>query len=487
MTKKTVSLSAKAAAVMISLILACGTGSVTSLAEDNAGNNETQNVLEVSEVTGNSSESKSVSVLKRDEFVDKALEHSSVISELEEQRNSMLSSIAALSEAGKQLRQLEDLVPAYQQLGKKYSNEMSVETHKRYYQLMIMQANGSVMTPEEIQELSDLTAALTASGELETMMTLTEYYEYKKYESLFASIGIGSYRISKKQMYEIFVVPTKITPMELQAVVEQLNRAIESADDSIVSGMKQLYDSAVMMTEIASLLEGNYRSSQNALDQIQKKYDKGLVSGTDYLTALNNVSMAKLNLDVMKRNINNLKMNMNVQMGENVQNMFNVEDVYSPGIKLPDLEYFVDAALKNRADMKNAAAAIENQQNKVSIIDAYFSDNSDEMVSESMEVESLQLKYEILAKQVEEEIRNKYNTVMLAQENKSLANLNLDDAYRQLDELQVSVDNGFVVESKIIDFNLLIEQKINNKADAVRDYGTALSDLYISAGLALPY
>jgi outer membrane protein TolC len=242
-----------------------------------------------------------------------------------------------------------------------------------------------------------------------------------------------------------------------------------------------------MLSDLVKLMDKSYQSSNEEYNRSLTKYKLGLVSETDFEKIENNQLSAKVNLEIVKRNLANVKMNLNAMRGVEPTEDFDVEPYRELIINLNDASYYIEEALKNSDTIVNAQETVDYQEQRMNYIADFYSDNSNEYVINNLQIDAYELDVQEVKMSLEADIMSKYNLVKTKQDNYTMAVKEILDVNNQLERVMVNAKVGFVADYVVSDYYALIIQKNNEKATQLREYIQALEDLYSTSGLDFPY
>lgn len=426
-------------------------------------------------------EADDINVLTRDTFIEDMMEYSTALESLEEARNDLALSLSSFSDSVSGLKVVYEQLETYRTLGSLYDLEAGQVNHIEFLNLQLL---GGLSLDEPMRSrfinLRDNDAA-------DVVMTGQQYGAYKQLQGMFQVFGIPNHQVSKETEYNTFVNTIYVTPLSMQQALLSLNRQLESLPNTLESGASELYNTIVMMEDVLKLLDNSYRSSEQDYKRSLQKYEKGLMSEYDFNIIDNNQKIAKVNRDTMERNIDNLKMQLNVMRGVSPNVEFDVEQFKSTPIALDDLDLYIEKALLNSNDIKDKEDAVYYQQVKFDYIAEYFSKSSDEYKMEKLQLDLYKLELQETITDTEVSVINKYSDVVLNKAEYNFALKDVEEANKQMATMSANVEAGFVAEYVLSDFNILVIQKINTENTELRDYTKSLETLYSFCGLELEY
>jgi len=421
-----------------------------------------------------------VTVLTKEAFIETVLVDNHTIIGLEAQLVQLENQKESMAAVANMLAQVHGVVPRYNALGKKFIYTRSVPDYARYLSL-----GGKVLlkmpieaTVAETAEYGVLDGTITPE-EKATIMTPFEYAEYLGYGDALRAFGIDTITVSPDQEYETFILPIYVGSKAITSGIESLRDGIKSARGGISVGSAQLYNTVLMFEDLLKILDLSYEVSALNYDNAQEKNEKGLISDISLKISYNDMLKAELNRNKMVRDIDNLKMNMNVMMGASPSEAFEViaaEDEVTI-TKLSGLYGYTQEALVQRNEIISLNRSIDDQQFKRIFVRDLYNESDGRYVIELKRLELLKIDLEMTNDNITVEVRELYNDVLEKEQALAIANLDVQDALRQYKELAINVELGFVVESTLTKLNLLVTGAVNSAQSAGRDYLSAVDSL----------
>lgn len=455
-----------------------------------------------------------IPLLTKEMFIQEVLTDNSTLIDLEEQLEDLEKQKEDLDSILSGLSQVYDLVGRYNALGGKYLETRSDDTHFRYLSLQARLAGVPVPPADDAEaaaiqaEIGTLAASIDPE-ELAKIMSLPEYLEYLALGDVLRSFGVEDKVLTPDDEYELFIEPIYVGYRSLDSGIASLKDGIISAANAMETGAGQLYDTVVMLEEIEELLELSYDTSVTNYDHAKTKYEKGLLTVIDVNVSYNNMESAKLSVDQMERDIDSLKMNMNLMMGRPVAGTFRVvdalkaetddevtdvpegavnaetadgtesaDDAVDDGVfKLKNVRWYVDEALKQRSEIISLNRSLDDTGYKFIFLRNEFGTKDRRYVYEKKKKELIELELEDMSNHITIEVREAYNDVKEKKLALELTGMKLEDANRQYKELAITVEQGFVTASTLDAMNAMLVAAANDADEAARDYNMAVETL----------
>lgn len=423
-----------------------------------------------------------IPVLTKEAFIDEVLTDNSTIRGLNDSLEQLEDQLDGLNAASSGMGTVHGLVPRYNALGTKYLYTLD-NGSARYKELLINILVNNPMSPKDpvqlgmdIGEIEDLYGALPAEEKSQTI-TYMEFIEHDGYRTAMFAFGIETPTVSPSQEYESFIAPIYVGTRSLQSGIESMKDGIVSAGDGLEVGGKQLYNTVLMMEGLMDILNLSYETSLTNYNSAQARHKNGLISDFSLNMSKNDMEVARLNAEVMERNILDLKMNMNVMMGREVTSDFQVTPEEVTTTKLQNVQFYIDKALVERNEIISLNRSIEDQEYKMLFIRNRFNSDDTEYILEKKNMELLNIDLQNTQNAITIEIRGAYNDVLEKERALEIAYLDLEEAKRQYKEVAFNVEQGFVTQSTLGQLNLLVTNAVNTVETASRDYLSAVESL----------
>jgi len=418
-----------------------------------------------------------VPVLSKEDFINEVLTDNRTISGLEDQLVDMEDQLDSLESMSSYLGSVHSLVPRYNVLGEKYLATKDNDTYFRYLSLGAKMAGVPVAaTVDEMTEWGILDASLTAEQKAE-IMTVPEYLEYLGYQDALFMFGLTGKTVTAQEEYDTFIVPIYIGHRSLTSGMDSMKDGIVSAKKGLEVGASQLYNTVLMLSDLQEIMDLTYETSKTNYQSVKEKYDKGLLTESSLLISENDMVIAQLNSEKMARNIDNLKMNMNIMMGRQATEVFDVTQVEARVTELKNVDYYIEEALVQRSEIIGLNRSIEDQTFKKTFVNNTFSKDDYQYKLEAKNMDLLELDLESTKNDITVEIYKLYNDVSEAEQALDIAYQDLAEAKRQYSEVAINVEQGFVTVSTLSQLNLMVTNAVNGVATSSRDYLTAVESL----------
>lgn len=407
--------------------------------------------------------------------------YSPAVKNLESSRNKLQIEYDDLKTAMEGLQTLYDLLPQYKTLYNSYLAVGSITDYQTYLQEAakgIMgnaeaAENAAAMLIDEVGNPTPLAAELANRDN----MQVDEYMKYTGFQTQFSMFGITNPNLTLEEEYKKFVYPINMGPEAMQTGIRNLNVTIDNVEASIYNGAMSLYDSVLMLEGYLQLQTISYGMAQTDLTSATKKYEKDLISEDDYNIAVNKEKIAKLNMQSMARQVENLKMNLNLMIGIGVTTQVKFTSDFDGIVTLKSIDYYIERGIRERNELISLVNNYALKVKEFGYVKSYFNESSVGYKIVASELNEFDLKEKELELQIEKEIREAYLNVLEKEEDIKSAKLTLEDSTRQYESMRRRVDLGYITESTLTGLSIMMIQANNEYLTAQRDYFSAVTAL----------
>lgn len=420
-----------------------------------------------------------VPVLTKEMFIENILTDNLVIIDLEEQLVQLNDQLDSWPSTISGLQTIYALVPEYNRIGNKIL--YTSDNQPRLLEILFDMVIANPVVPPAVhplaEEFGSILAGLSGDELVKLMIDPTDYAIYNAYGNALAFVGITSTTVSADQEYETFILPIYVGTRSLQSGIKSLEDGIDSAKGGITVGAKQLYNTVLMLTDLLDILNLSYETSVTNYNSTLEKHSQGLVSDITLKKSYNSMVTAELNRNKMIRDIDDLKMNMSVMMGKSPSYLFTLESAQTSTVELETVNTYINEALVQRSEIISLNRSIEDQRYKKIFVGDIYSKSDNRYIIEEKQLEFYEIQLEETQDDITVEVYKAYNDVREKELALELANLEVEDAYRQYSELAINVELGFVTESTLSNLNLLVTSAVNDASTASRNYLSAVESL----------
>lgn len=419
--------------------------------------------------------------LSKEDAKSLVINYSPVIKSIEKSRNDLVRSYSSLNKNLSGLQTLYDYLPQYKQLYNLHQQMLLIQYYEEYLKLAI-QGNVAI-TNQYVADHPSLIAPISDS----TNMTPVQYGTYLTLKPQFALIGITDPNLSAAQEYELFISPLRSSTMSMQTGIMNLGIAVDSTKAALKSGVETLYDSVILLEGYLELQEMSYTMAQSDYETASKKYKSGLISKITLDTAENKEKIAKLNRDSMLREIDSLKMRLNLMLGLDVSTVLDLTTTNVIKPTLGNLDEYIQRGLEERNEMLTFKNDHQNLTYQFSLIKGYYSSSSPTYKVAEAEVKDSEFKKIQLEEQITLEINKAYLYAIQKEHTMVLKKAVMEDAIRQHKDLEKSIKLGFATSNVLIGLDLLVTQATNEYYTANRDFHAAYIALQNASSIGPAY
>lgn len=430
--------------------------------------------------SGSIAETKPLKLSKEDA---KALviNYSPIIKGLEKSRNDLVRSFSSLNKNLSGLQTLYDYLPQYKQLYNLYQQMVLIPDYVGYLQIAIL---GNVVNTTAYVTAHPALAAPIADP---NNMTVIQYGTFVSLQPQFALIGITDPNLSSAQEYELFISPLRSSTMSMQTGVMNLGIAVDSTKAALKSGVETLYDSVILLEGYLELQEMSYTMAKSDFETASKKYKSGLISKAALETAENKQRIAVLNRDSMLREVDNLKMRLNLMLGLDVTTVLELTTTNVINPTLGSLDEYISQGLEARNEMQTFKNDHQNVTYQFTLIKGYYSPSSPTYKVAEAEVKDSEYKKLQLEQQITLEINKAYLDAIEKEHEMILKKAVMNDAINQRKDLEKSIKLGFATSSTLNGMDLFVTQATNDYYTASRDYHAAYIALQNASSIGPAY
>lgn len=429
--------------------------------------------------------------IKREEVKDMAITYSPMIKGMELDRINLSQNYNDLK---KQMEGLEMLYVQLDEYKRVYNLYDSMSENYQLYLLVASDPTRMAEVPllldaddENFPDTNNLSNAEETVLVLEVAnpsnMQIPDYMAYTMMVPQFEMMGIMDPNLSKEEEYNRFISPTKIAPAGMQNGMMILGVGIEQASSGIGGGAEALYDAIQMLKGYEQLQEMNKDMATKSLKDIEKRYELGQISELAYKQAINDEKIAILNYETMKRDVDNMIMNLNVMLGKEVTTKLALVDGVKKPVLFGSLDIYIERGLKERGEILSNSYNKSNKENEIKYVEAYLRRSSIEYKRLNNNIIDLDLEKAYLDDLIIVDIKKAYANVISKGEEYRINKLKMEDSLRQQSDMKLNVELGLVTENRAAGVDILVLQTTNDYNKAYREYFTAVSDLELISGI----
>jgi hypothetical protein len=266
---------------------------------------------------------------------------------------------------------------------------------------------------------------------------------------------------------------------------EQAEISYEMDINKLVYETTQVYHSVLQAQEALSIAEENLRIQNEILANTQKKFDLGMVSKMDVLSAESAVQDAAVKVNAAASGVKAAKMSFNIKLDfplmQDVTLTDTLHKVDAPDI---DLKASIAAALTNRNELRQLQFVLDKENLEIADL-ATVSRYGSEYLTAALELKTAEKTLKDTKAYIELDIRTKYMSIQnLADEIESMEKTvaNAKEGYRLAN---LSYDAGMNTLVDVQNIQLASYQAQLGLAAKTLEYNLAVSGLEIATGYGL--
>lgn len=333
----------------------------------------------------------------------------------------------------------------------------------------------NTLSENEVKELS--TISLTGE-EMGTLLMLKKQF------------GPVPRQLTPKEEFEMFIKNKEFPYYAMEGAIENFKRTQKIVSNSLESGALELYNGIIQMKEGKNLQENFYEKALKDYKIVDKKYELGLISEIERKSTEVELNKTKLQLEQFKRQIENMEMQFKALIGVEVNREIKIsQDKEEVKFKDIPLSYdgYLNKALINRGEIKNALKDLDVKQREFNIIKDYFTEKDFQWKEANTAVIEKVLLIDDARKKVEIDIQKGYLDLTQKRDEVELAKKKLEQINIQYENVLNTYEAGFTT----IDMKWNVELgKIKSTMDyksALVNYNNALRKMEMASNLGPGY
>jgi outer membrane protein TolC len=268
--------------------------------------------------------------------------------------------------------------------------------------------------------------------------------------------------------------------LEEQAVI-----GYEIDINKLVYNTTQVYHSALQAQEALSIAEENRRIQNEILANTQKKFDLGMVSKMDVLSAESAAQDAVVKVNAAASGVKVAKMNFNMQFDfplmQNVALTDTLQRVDAPEAELAAL---IEAALTNRNELRQLQFLLDKANLEIANL-ATASRYGSEYLTAALELKTVEKNIKDAKAGIELDIRMKYMNIQNLAEEIASMEKTVDNAKEGYRLANLSYDAGMNTLLDVQNIQLASYQAQLGLAAKTLEYNMAVSGLEIATGYGM--
>lgn len=333
----------------------------------------------------------------------------------------------------------------------------------------------NTLSEEEIRELA--TISLTPE-EIGTLLMLKTQF------------GPVPRQLTPKEEFEMFIKNKEFPYYAMEGAIENFKRTQKTVSNSLELGVIELYNGILQMKEGKNLQESFYEKALKDYKIVDKKYELGLISELERKSTEVELNKTKFQLEQFKRQIENMEMQFKALIGVEINREVKIsQDKEELKFKEIPLSYdgYLNKALVNRAEIKNALKELDVKQREFNIIKDYFKENDFQWKEANASVIEKVLLIDDARKKIELDIQKGYLNLTQKRDEIEVAKKKLEQINIQYENIVNTYEAGLTT----IDMKWNVELgKIKSEMDyksALINYNNALRKIEMASNLGPAY
>ncbi|MCX8130850.1 MAG: TolC family protein [Clostridia bacterium] len=268
-----------------------------------------------------------------------------------------------------------------------------------------------------------------------------------------------------------------------------------TTQNNLIVGLRGVYLVLLNADMDSKLKQKKFELAQKKNEQDSKKYKLGLISKLDVEASEYNLIKAKSELEAIKRSRENACRALNKYIGAPLNSSYGIityDETFDTSIVNKDINYYIEKALKERAEIVDAQKEIALKQLEKSILEVndvgnIYRDTKRDYSTIKNEIESLYLKIEKAKLDIENEIKKAYLEIKKEENNVKRLLSSIDAQKRNHEKLKALLKQGMTTEMAVDEMQISINEMENGYKIAVYNYNTKLIKLVYAAGIGPAY
>lgn len=293
----------------------------------------------------------------------------------------------------------------------------------------------------------------------------------------------------------------ELTSSKARSNYDILRNNLNSTRNNLVIGLRDTYLGLYKAAIEVDIKEKELNLAEKELSQALVQFSKGLISNQQTNEYEYNLLKAEMDLDIAKRNKDNLTRNLNLFSGIPVAQKYNnisiaadiimYEEEYK-NMELLSSDEYLEKALSNRNEIIKLETDIDLKEQELKILEMKdvhirYADGRSDYEKATNELASLELKLENLKQDIEKEIKTAIFDINLEKQNVEHARKELDIQKRSLEEFKLQYLQGNISKLDLDKLDLNVEELKDNLEIAMYQYVTKIMKLDAAIGIGPAY
>lgn len=207
---------------------------------------------------------------------------------------------------------------------------------------------------------------------------LEKLLEEEKYIQYIFMFGLEEPSLSDREKYEKYIQNIQLTALNGEYESEKFYNILDQTRATVEGSITYLYINYNDLKENIRLQNNLLAYYKKNLDDLENKYNKGLISKIDYLDFKDQHDIQKKNIVTLNLQLENLeytlKNQMQIDMDKNIDFIRNLTE--SKDYSLLNKDEFIDSAKENSADYINAKLDLNYKNSEKSLYEKYIPYNT---------------------------------------------------------------------------------------------------------------
>lgn len=295
--------------------------------------------------------------------------------------------------------------------------------------------------------------------------------------------------MSQTDIYKNYIVNRDITHDAVWTSLQNTKLNKETVKSSIKFGVRQIYDSILDLQDTISLQQQLYDNMLKQNKQMLRRFKLGQVSEIDKYLSEVSLNQQKLNIDKIKRNLDNLEMSLKQQLGISLKQHIILMPYKSNNLnKNMTYKEYLEKALVNRYETIAAKRDLEQKKREQDIMKQYIlNDLLTERLEIQQAVDEKQMTYNEAVENVTKDIFKGYKDITELKANVDIAGQKQENAENQYKNSNLMYQNGLISLSNLWEADINRSLAKSGYMKTLRDYTRAIDKLEAACGCGPAY
>lgn len=203
-------------------------------------------------------------------------------------------------------------------------------------------------------------------------LDLAERTELEGYQMAF---GNEPPKYTGQEMLDKFIRTRDLTWKSVYAEIQKLKNTRSTVMLSVEKGVRDLYNQVISLQTTLEQQQVYLNITRKQHDQLVAKFELGQVSNSELKTSEQNLIILEKQIEQISNNLFTLEMNFNQLIEAPITSKYNLVDTVTEITVDPihkTLDEYLEAAILNRSEMKNARIDLEIKENEDEVIKKYL-------------------------------------------------------------------------------------------------------------------